>query len=58
MLSSSHILVMIKKLKLQPRTKPVETNGENAYFFLSSQQKLKSPTNECPISPLPLSKVV
>ena len=43
---------------LQPRTKPVETNRENAYFFLSSRQKLKPPPNECPISPLPLSKVV
>ena len=43
---------------LQPRTKPVETNRENAYFFLSSRQKLKTPPNECPISPLPLSKVV
>ena len=46
------------KLKLQPWTKPVETNHENAYFFLSSRQKLKPPPNECPISPLPLSKVV
>ena len=45
-------------IKLQPRTKPVETNRENAYFFLSSRQKLKPPPNECPISPLPLSKVV
>ena len=44
--------------KLQPRTKPVETNRENANFFLSSWQKLKPPPNECPISPLPLSKVV
>ena len=44
--------------ELQPRTKPVETNRENAYFFLSSRQKLKPPPNECPISPLPLSKVV
>ena len=44
--------------KLQPRTKPVETNRENAYFFLSSRQKLKPPPNECPISPLPFSKVV
>ena len=43
---------------LQPRTKPVETNRENACFFLSSWQKLKPPPNECPISPLPLSKVV
>ena len=43
---------------LQPRTKPVETSRENAYFFLSSWQKLKPPPNECPISPLPLSKVV
>ena len=44
--------------ELQPRTKPVETNRENACFFLSSWQKLKPPPNECPISPLPLSKVV
>ena len=44
-------------LYLQPRTKPVETNRENAYFFLSSRQKLKPPPNENPISPLPLSKV-
>ena len=44
--------------KLQPLTKPVEANRENAYFFLSSWQKLKPPPNECPISPLPLSKVV
>ena len=43
---------------LQPRTKPVETNRENAYYFLSSRQKLKPPPSECPISPLPLSKVV
>ena len=43
---------------LQPRTKPVETNRENACFFLSSWQKLKPPPNECPISSLPLSKVV
>ena len=43
---------------LQPRTKPVETNRENAYFYLSSRQKLKPPPNECPIFPLPLSKVV
>ena len=39
---------------LQSWTKPVETNRENAYFFLSSWQKLKPPPNECPISPLPL----
>ena len=32
--------------------------AKNAYFFLSSRQKLKPPPNECPISPLPLSKVV
>ena len=49
--------------KLQPRTKPVDTkpvesNPENAYLFLSSWQKLKPPPNECPISPLPLSRVV
>ena len=48
----------ILALEQQPRTKPVETNLENAYFFLSSRQKLKPPPNECPISPLPLSKVV
>jgi len=44
--------------KVQPRTKPVETNHENVYFFLSFWQKLKPPPNECPISPLPLFKVV
>ena len=33
-------------------------NRENAYFCLSSRQKLKPPPNECPISPLPLSKVI
>ena len=44
--------------QLQPCTKLVETNRENAYFFLSSWQKLKPPPNECPISHLPLSKVV
>ena len=43
---------------LQSRTKPVETNRENAYFFMASRQKLKPPPNEWPISPLPLSKVV
>ena len=45
-------------LHLQPWTKAVGTNRENAYFFLSSWQKLKPSPNECPISPLPLSKVV
>ena len=38
----------------QPRGKPVGTNRENDYFFLSSRQKLKPPPNKCPISPPPL----
>ena len=51
--------LQVEKFRLlQPRTKPVETNRENAYFFLSFRQKLKPPPNECAISPLPLSKVV
>ena len=45
------------KLQLQPWTKPVETNRENAYFFLSSRQKLKPPPNECPIPPSPYPKL-
>ena len=47
----------IAQKQLQPRTKPVETNRENAYFFLSSRQKLKPPPNECPISPSPYPKL-
>ena len=46
-----------KTVGRQPRAKPVETNCENAYFFLSSWQKLKPPPNECPVSPLPYPKL-
>ena len=45
------------QIKATTPTKPVKANRENAYFFLSSWQQLKSPPNECPISPLPLFKV-
>ena len=50
------LLALFQQFIPNPATtldKTVETNRENAYFFLSSWQKLKPLPNECPISPLP-----